>query len=311
MLKKLKTVVVDQRSERTPARQYWRRLKLRLVAIVVLGLAMCLMWALWRIISAWALVLAVGAIVWMVAVENCWLKIERVRLTSPKLQGPLKILQISDFHSNQWVLRQIERTIRTEQSDMIALTGDIFDGAKADNSAARRLIEQLPSDLPSVLVWGNHEVDYPEIFRIAQRATLQTKTQQLGGQVLNMRPDVAVAGVDWGERAELMIDQQRFNLLLVHHPKTAFKVEESGDFDLILCGHQHGGQVALPLVGGLINAEVKLLPDIFRQPTKGLHKVGRSLVYICSGAGFSGLPVRLNNRVQVSVIEIVPVASDK
>lgn len=309
MSKTSKTIIVDQRSRRTKKSQRRRRLKLRLVMMTCSLALLSGLFLLRQISSPWLSLLILELIIIVVVFfENACLRTKYVKLQSDKIDSSLKILQITDFHANRWVLKAIFRAIDKEQPDVIVLTGDIFDGKKPDNSAAYELIHKLPKNIPSMLIWGNHEVDYSDVFLSVKQFVDQSSTKMISGQTVSIGKNVAISGVDWGQKTELKIDLNRFNLLLVHNPETAFQVAKSNGFDLILCGHQHGGQVALPFIGGLIDAEVKIFPDLRQSPTRGLHQLGTTAVYICSGAGFSGLPIRFNNRAQISVIEILPIS---
>jgi predicted MPP superfamily phosphohydrolase len=71
-------------------------------------------------------------------------------------------------------------------------------------------------------------------------------------------------------------------LLLAHQPRSGLAAARAG-FDLMLCGHTHGGQ---------------LLPWHFavtlQQPyVAGLHRLRQSWVYVSRGTGYWGPPVRL------------------
>jgi predicted MPP superfamily phosphohydrolase len=69
--------------------------------------------------------------------------------------------------------------------------------------------------------------------------------------------------------------------------------------DLILSGHTHGGQVALP---GLAGPTVRLLTG--SRYVDGMYDVNGSPVYINRGLGCVGLPVRFRANPEVTLITL-------
>lgn len=280
----------------------------------------------WQLLGAYSLLLASGLAVWSL-VENAWLKVAYLKITSPKLHQAYRIIQISDFHNNAWVLQQIMRAIRRHQPDLVVLTGDIFNGEQKNNPASARLLKQLSQlDVPVAIIYGNHETDLrtcrQEIFDwqhdriIAQGKIFKSVKRQTPNNILHLHNQtlrlnsLTISGVDYGHqiinfREHHGIDTASFNLLLIHTPEEAKLYTEQG-FDLALCGHHHGGQIRLPLIGAIINAERYLFSDQRGRPTRGLSQVQNSLIYIDSGSGWGGLPLRFLCRVQISLIELSP-----
>ncbi len=68
-------------------------------------------------------------------------------------------------------------------------------------------------------------------------------------------------------------------------------------FDLILAGHSHGGQVRLPVVGGLV------IPYDVGKYEKGLYETKAGTLYVNPGIGSYGIPLRILCRPEITVIE--------
>ena len=87
-------------------------------------------------------------------------------------------------------------------------------------------------------------------------------------------------------------------VLLAHQPRSISSSLETG-FDLLLCGHTHGGQF-IPW-----NFVVPL-----QQPyLAGLHQVGdSSWIYVSRGTGYWGPPVRVNAPSEITRITLQPLA---
>ncbi len=89
-----------------------------------------------------------------------------------------------------------------------------------------------------------------------------------------------------------------YRILLCHHPDL---FEACADFgaDLVLSGHNHGGMVRLPLLGGVIGST--LMP--FPRYSKGLYEKGKSKMIVSAGLGAHTIPVRINNPRELVVID--------
>ena len=96
------------------------------------------------------------------------------------------------------------------------------------------------------------------------------------------------------------ISEKEYNLLLSHSPNKPINYLNK-NIDLILSGHTHGGQVRIPIIGGVLAPGQGLFPKY----DKGLYKIGNTSLYIDSGLGNSLLPIRMFNRVQISNIEVL------
>jgi predicted MPP superfamily phosphohydrolase len=97
------------------------------------------------------------------------------------------------------------------------------------------------------------------------------------------------------EKAASQIPSDAFSILLAHTPEV-YNRAMSARFDLLLCGHTHGGQLCLP--GGI---PIKLESALPRFMGAGSWRHGRMVGYTSVGAGTSLLPVRLNCPPEVTL----------
>ena len=97
-------------------------------------------------------------------------------------------------------------------------------------------------------------------------------------------------------------DNHNARVLVSHNPDyvAALLEKEPRSFDLALCGHTHGGQVALPVVGGVL---IQIRDNRFMS---GLTNVGDSHVYTSRGLGVVGLPFRVNCPAEITICELHP-----
>lgn len=284
-------------------RNYNQARKNTIIFAVLIGLL--IMTVLAYLLGPWSLVVTGLLFSWTTYVENSWLKMHHIKLPAQKIERQLKILQVSDFHSNPLTLHAISSVILTNSPDVVVLTGDIFDGEKTDNSAAHHLIHFLHCiDVPVLMIYGNHEMDYPHFLKQVD-AVIPETIIRLHGQSRQVK-DVVLYGANYAQSVNFQPKKGYFNILLTHTPAEAENYVAQG-FDLILCGHEHGGQVRLPLIGAVTGAKLDLFSELRGKKTRGLYRKDGTQIYIDSGSGWSTLPVRFGCRVQVTIIELEPI----
>jgi len=88
-------------------------------------------------------------------------------------------------------------------------------------------------------------------------------------------------------------------VLLVHRPE-AFPQAARLGFPLVLAGHTHGGQLALPTLGGQLN-----LARLMTRYHRGLFRENGSVLYVNRGAGVAGPAIRVNCPREITTIELV------
>lgn len=98
------------------------------------------------------------------------------------------------------------------------------------------------------------------------------------------------------KRSESQCD---ISILLAHEPQF---IEEysSASYDYFFSGHAHGGQIRLPILGGLFSPGQGILPKY----TSGVHNAGNGKMIISRGLGNSSFPIRVFNRPEIIIAEI-------
>jgi uncharacterized protein len=226
------------------------------------------------------------------------------------LQG-LRLLQLSDIHIGEFFSEQdVARVVDASnglRADLVFITGDLIT-TKWD--PLDRCLLQLARLRSASGLWGclgNHEL-YSKVqnYTTAKARELgirflrhEAVPLQFGGARINL------VGVDYpkhGERylagVEQLVSGDSFNLLLSHTPDV-FPVAAKQGFDLTLSGHTHGGQINLELFGKNYN-----LVDLDTPYTRGLYNLGSSRIYVNSGLGTIGVPIRLGAPPEISVIRL-------
>jgi len=217
------------------------------------------------------------------------------------------IIQISDLHiggliDREFVKHSVEK-INSLKADVVVITGDLIDTKIESVKEAVLELTHIRSKYGIYYILGNHEYfhDPLEIITFMKETNIKLL---LNESIIIDELKLNIVGVTdlFGYRANLLepdIDKsfQKCNtdyktILLAHQPKF---IEELKGYkpELILSGHTHGGQI------WPFNHLVKL-----QQPyVKGLHKLPNgSTIYVNSGIGFWGPPMRLNSQAEIAYI---------
>ena len=111
-----------------------------------------------------------------------------------------------------------------------------------------------------------------------------------GGQRLHLGgiDDAHFYRMDNIEKAAAAIPHDEFSILISHTPEV-YRQAAHADFNLLLSGHTHGGQICLP--GGIPITLDSILP---RSMGSGAWKYHDMIGYTSVGAGSSVVPVRFN-----------------
>ena len=196
---------------------------------------------------------------------------------------------------------------------MIVLTGDILDKRISHIDSALDLARRLCDINPNVFfVIGNHELQNAQGQRFISEITkMGVKFLDNQYEILEMdQQRINIVGLSFFadekdyEKVKKYVDWNNYTVVLSHSPNRLVSLV-SGQEDLVLSGHIHGGQVRLPIIGAIIGPGQGLFPKY----DKGVFEIKDTILYIDSGLGNSSLPIRLFNRVQMSNITIKPESS--
>ena len=226
----------------------------------------------------------------------------------PAALDGLRIVQLSDLHCGPFVSEErvddwVERANELD-GDLVALTGDFIAWGGRHVKPVARALGKLRARRGVFACMGNH--DY---FGAGAGDRLVAALEVQGIEVLRNRSralagGLVVAGVDdaWSRRADLGsalagIDEGAWTLLLCHDPAAFPRIARTG-VPLTLSGHTHAGQFAVPFV-----AQLNLAALITRY-TAGLYREGSSVLYVSSGLGTTGPPLRIGTRAEIALLTL-------
>jgi predicted MPP superfamily phosphohydrolase len=226
---------------------------------------------------------------------------------------PLRIAFASDFHAGATtdprLLVEAFAALAALNPDVLLLGGDFV-------TVRARYIDQLAPLIAAIraphgkyAVLGNHDLR-------ANRLLVTSELERAGVEMLANRhvtlaspfDDVSICGLDdptrGSPRADLALERATGTRIVLMHSPQGMEELEDHPFDLALCGHTHGGQIALPSGTPVVVPEGQLN----RRYPSGRFDVGgpgaRTLL-VSRGVGCSTVPVRLFAAPEVHLCLIV------
>jgi predicted MPP superfamily phosphohydrolase len=223
-----------------------------------------------------------------------------------------RIVQITDLHVGPTIresyISGVVDKIAKLDADLIAVTGDMVDGAPEDLEPLMASLGTMRAKDGVFFCTGNHEY-YSGVLRWCAAMSRLGMTVLNNAHAVVTRGDarILVAGVT-DYRAHTMVPSHRSDpaaavrgapecdvrLLLAHQPKSCHAAADVG-FDLQLSGHTHGGQI-FPW---------NLLVPLAQPFTAGLHRLGKMWVYVSRGTGYWGPPMRVGAPSEITLIRLV------
>lgn len=171
----------------------------------------------------------------------------------------LKIAHLSDLHMTGQLGREFYDCVvdltNAWRPDLVAITGDILEKEPCLPWVVPTL-GRLQAPQGKFFVVGNHEM------RLRNVAPLRRLLEEAGFKDLGSRSvvqsvrgcNVLLAGneLPWfGHEPQMEAAAAAFRVLLSHSPDQ-LGWAKARQFELMLAGHTHGGQIRLPLIGALI-----------------------------------------------------------
>ena len=243
---------------------------------------------------------------------------ERLSIDLPNCSdAAVRIVLLTDLHSCYYGKNQknLIRKVEKENPDIVILAGDIFDD-KQINDNSEIAVAELASRYPCYYVTGNHECwsgRVPEIKELVRSKGVTVlegncDTIRINGCILD------ICGVDdpadlrkseWKKQVENAYRQtspDHVRILVTHRPEKA-ETYANYDFDLILAGHAHGGQIRIPFLNvGIYSPRQGFFPKY----VSGMYTLSNgSILEVSRGLARESTPApRFFNHPEIVSIEI-------
>lgn len=223
-------------------------------------------------------------------------RIELVRSSKARPGRPLRISLVTDLHAGFFLpdghLTEAARIVSAFKPDVILFGGDLVERELEHLDQATTFFRDLAGLAPVYAVLGNHDcyVDPHAVAGFLSRngvRPLRGESVELAGPWGRFN----LCGLrDWYE-GPVSFDCLRgkdpaSTILLAHNPHLGLHLPAELVPWMTLCGHTHGGQIRLPVMGAPVN-------QADRRILAGENTIDGRRIIVSAGLGYSGLPVRL------------------
>ena len=231
----------------------------------------------------------------------------------------LKIVHLSDIHFGSTItendLDHLVNKVNELNPDIVVITGDIIDERTSyDKNIIIDYLKKIQSKLGKFAIRGNHDLPLVDFNCIVEESGFTNLDNTYKLIYANSSKPIIISGISSNYSDSSNIDTKTakfdnyivnptddikpiYSILLIHEPDFIDSLNID-NYDLILAGHSHGGQVKLPLIKKLYT------PYGAKKYYDEYYKVNQTDLYISSGLGTSKLKFRLFNRPSINFYRI-------
>jgi predicted MPP superfamily phosphohydrolase len=245
---------------------------------------------------------------WLPGNEVMQVELSERTLLLPRLPAELEgltVLHLSDLHLKGTPDRSYFQFVADRcaewQPDLVAITGDIVDSWRHQRWIVP-VLGRLKWRVGAFAILGNHDYWYDPPYIRRRLGRLGIGVLGNGWTTVEVRGKPLLVAGHEGPFARPAPDLREcppglFRLLLSHTPDNVPWARRH-DFDLVLAGHVHGGQVRLPVIGSI------LVPSrLGRRYDAGAYKVGGTVVHVSRGLAGQH-PLRYFCRPEVTLLTL-------
>lgn len=238
-------------------------------------------------------------------------------LSLPDELHGLKIIHLSDIHFGRIInterLQQVVDKINLIEPDIVVITGDLLD---KDRILSDKQINELSNNLNNIqttigkyFITGNHDVNHNYLDEIIEKGNfinMDNTSEFIYYKGLN---PILISGMSTNVEGEESINTKitsinqyindyedtdleeliSYKIMLMHEPDFIEEFDYQ-NYDLILAGHSHNGQIRLPFIGAV------LLPEGAKKYYDHHYQLNNTDLFISSGLGTSTFDFRLFNK---------------
>jgi len=251
---------------------------------------------------------------------------------NPSFEG-FKILQFSDLHvgttCTKYLAKVFTRCLQ-ENPDLIVITGDLIDYHPKALPLLKKLLEILTANPPThgiLVIFGNHDYHEYSWRHIGPRSAKRTihkrlvqllkdlnihllRNEQFHISKLETRNSkLTIVGMDemWTTRADPATAFANLTtadpVICLQHNPDGLEFLKPFPWQFMLCGHSHGGQTNLPILGPLY------LPMQYRHHLRGFYSINsHQTLFVSTGLGYS-TPIRLRCPPEANLFTLTSVVS--
>lgn len=231
-------------------------------------------------------------------VESEWLEVKKVLLTNDT--PSLRLVHFSDLHykGGASYAEKIITRINDISADCVVFSGDLVEGR--DRTYLDKALDHITQIRHPVFgVPGNHDPQDLESVRKFKKAFAKTGGAWFRNEAASLGDWEfwGSSGISIPNRFQNASREKKKRVLITHYPATCRR-KTRHNFDLILAGHSHGGQIRMPWLGAIY------VPYGVEGYIRGLYETALGKLYVNVGVGTLLLPLRFLCRPEIAVIHL-------
>lgn len=234
----------------------------------------------------------------------------------PKNFYGLKVVQISDIHykvtTTKKELKKIVKEVNLLKPDIVILSGDLFDNSinysDKDYKTLINILNDINYNIGKFAIKGEHDLNVKEWENIINNSNFTNLNDKYEKIYYNGLDPILLIGISSNykqnhieqslEKIKKDIKEDiKYSILVLHEPDFINKIEYS-NFNLILAGHSHNGEIKLPFIGGIIKNKYS------KNYYKEYYELENTKLYISGGIGTNNHKLRFLNKPSFNLFRL-------
>ena len=212
----------------------------------------------------------------------------------------MKIVQISDIHYgttiNESNLKKMVNKVNQLKPDIIVFTGDLV--AKGINPTDKIKAEitvnlsKLEAPIGKYAIASNEDLESDIFSDLITNSGFTLLNNEAKLIYNNDDEPIELVGISSiNSKIELT---DNYKIALIHKPDD-FDNIKNDNYNIVMAGHNHGGIIRLPFLGGLINIEGA------KKYHNDYYEIDNTKLYVSSGLGTSNINFRMFNQPSINL----------
>lgn len=228
----------------------------------------------------------------------------------PQSFDGIKIVHFSDIHIGSTVnnkyLNKVVNLINKQKPDIVIFTGDMIDKRKnltdTEIEDIKNTLSKIKSNLGNYAITGNHDIKHLNDFKkiMDTNFTILDNEEKL----IYYKENIPISLVGLSDSSETKINyevlekENNYYKIIICHEPDEYKKISNYNFNIMLSGHSHGGQVRLPFIGKIYTPiGAKTYYDEY-------YKLNNKEIFISNGIGTSTIDIRFNSTPSINLYRL-------
>lgn len=218
----------------------------------------------------------------------------------PKGFDGMKIVQISDIHYgttiNESSLKKMVNKVNQLKPDIIVFTGDLLDrGINPTDKIKAEItvnLSKLEATIGKYAIASNEDLESDSFSDLITNSGFTLLNNEAKLIYNNDDEPIELVGISSiNSKIELT---DNYKIALIHKPDD-FDNIKNNNYNIVMAGHNHGGIIRLPFLGGLINIEGA------KKYHNDYYEIYNTELYVSSGLGTSNINFRMFNQPSINL----------